>query len=164
LTWFSSRKDVPPEILELLPKSDRLLAWAHHQTGLIAASDRNLVSISDSTTCVTPWESSLQAKWQPPNLTLITKVDSDSSINSQTWILDSPGQIPLVVRDRVTATVVIDRLLELKTAGRVRFIARRKGERIEWITLAEDDQSLGAESGASEVAVALNQLKAAFGI
>ena len=72
--------------------------------------------------------------------------------------------MPLVVRDRVTATVVIDRLLELKTAGRVRFIARRKGERIEWITVAEDDQSLDGQSGAIEVSLALNQLRAAFGI
>ena len=155
---------MPPEILELLPKSDRLLAWTNHQTGLIAASDHHLVSISDLANCVIPWESSLQAKWQPPNLTLVTKVDSDSSINSQTWILDSPGQMPLVVRDRVTATVVIDRLLELKSAGRVRFIARRKGELIEWITVAEDDQSLDGQSGAIEVSLALNQLRAAFGI
>ena len=72
--------------------------------------------------------------------------------------------MPLVVRDRVTAAVVIDRLLELKTAGRVRFIARRKGEHIEWITVAEDDQSLDGQSGAIEVSLALNQLRAAFGI
>ena len=164
MEWFRGSNPAPSQIKEQISKPDRLLAWATHRAGLVAVTTRFLISIDSDVVNRIPWNLSLQARWDPPQMTLITQVDGEQSAETRSWILDEPGSVPLVIRDRVTAAVLIDRVRELPNAGQVRFIARRNGQAIEWTTVADDVVAAKSEIGTKEVSDTLHELKSAFGI
>ena len=161
---LSREEKVPAELAVAIPKADRLLAWATFRGGLLAVTDKNLVCIDQSQPEVTPWSVALQARWEPPMLTLVTQLDSHSLATSQTWSLIEPGKVPSAIRDRVTNAVIVDRAYDLPNAGRVRFVARRDGEKVTWITAADDLAATQSKVGAKDVAQALAELKTIFGI
>ena len=164
MAWFRRSNPAPPQITTQISKSDRLLAWTTHRNGLVAVTTNYPISIDADEVNRTPWSLSLQARWDPPQLTLITQVNGEQSAETRSWTLDEPGSVPLAIRDRVTAAVLIDRVRELPNAGQVRFIARRNGQAIEWATVADDDVAAKSAIGAKEVSDTLHELKSAFGI
>ncbi len=164
MRWFARDSDIPDELAKAIPKTDRLLAWAPHRGGSLAVTDKNLVSTSELGNALTPWSISLQARWEPPMLTLVTMLSSQSVATSQTWTLDEPGKIPSAVRDRVTCAVVVDRVYDLPNAGRVRFVARRDGQKVTWTTVADDLPAVQSVAGIQDVTQALRELKSIFGI
>ena len=164
MAWFRTSNPAPKQLMEQISKSDRLLAWATHSDGLVAVTNRFLISIDSGTVKHIPWNLSLQARWDPPQMTLITQNVGEQSAETRSWTLDEPGSVPLAIRDRVTAAVVIDRVRDLPNAGQVRFIARRNGKEIEWTTVADDRVAAESVIGSKEVLDTLNELKSAFGI
>lgn len=164
MSWFTKNANVPSDLLVAIPKSDQLLAWAPCSGGFLAVTDKNLICTVDATPTLTPWAVALQARWEPPILTLVTQLDSSSGTKSQTWTLVEPGKIPSAVRDRVTSTVIVDRVYELPNAGSVRFVARRNGQNVPWLTVAEDTSATQSEAGAQDIAHAIDELKSIFGI
>ncbi|CAB4336605.1 unannotated protein [freshwater metagenome] len=164
MAWFRRSNPAPSQITSQIAKSDRLLAWATHRDGFVAVTTNYLISIDSDEVNRTPWSLSLQARWDQPQLTLVTQLDGEQSAVTHTWILDEPGSVPLAIRDRVTAAVLIDRVRELPNAGQVRFIARRNGQEIEWTTVADDVVAAKSAIGTKEVSDTLHELKSAFGI
>lgn len=162
--WLTKEEKIPAELSAAIPSSDRLLAWASFRGGFLAVTDKNLVCIDKSQPTVTPWSIALQARWEPPMLTLVTQQDSHSIATSQTWSLTEPGKVPSAMRDRVTSTVIVDRAYDLPNAGRVRFVARRDGQGVKWITVVEDTAAAQSGAGATDLAQALAELKSIFGI
>ena len=164
MAWFRRSNPAPSQITSQIAKSDRLLAWATHRDGFVAVTTNYLISIDSDEVNRTPWSLSLQARWDQPQLTLVTQLDGEQSAVTHTWILDEPGSVPLAIRDRVTAAVLIDRVRELPNDGQVRFIARRNGQEIEWTTVADDVVAAKSAIGTKEVSDTLHELKSAFGI
>ena len=162
--WLSKDAKLPSELATAIPKNDRLLAWATYRGGLLAVTDKNLVCIDNLEPTLISWTIALQARWEPPMLTLVTQPDSQTVATSQTWELDLPGKVPSALRDRVTSAVIVDRAYDLPNAGRVRFVARRDGQNVTWIAVADDLAAPQSVEGANDVANALTELKSIFGI
>lgn len=164
MSWFNKNPAIPAELVEAIAGEGRLLAWSTHSSGLVAVTKNSLVDISAHVTTVTPWSQSVQAKWEPPRLTVVFQGELEESPTSQSWILDEASQLPRAVRDRVTSTVVVDRLFELPNAGKVRFVARKDENRSYWTAIAEDQAASQTEIGQQEIAKAVVELRSAFGI
>ena len=155
---------MPPELAQAISSHGRLLDWASHSDGLIAITKNSLVDISGDVTTVTPWTDSLQAKWEPPQLTVIFQGQLDAKPSARSWTLDAESQLPRAVRDRVTSAVVVDRVFELPNAGRVRFVARKNEKRAYWSVIADDPAASESTFGQEEIAKVLAELRSAFGI
>jgi hypothetical protein len=155
---------MPPELAKAIASEGRLLDWASHSAGLLAVTNASLVDLSGSEATITPWTDSLQAKWEPPYLTVIFQGQNDEKPTAKTWTLDEASQLPRAVRDRVTSAVVVDRVFELSSAGRVRFVARKDEKRAYWSVIADDPAASQSDEGQEEIAKALAELRSAFGI
>ena len=155
---------MPPELAQAISSHGRLLDWASHSDGLIAITKNSLVDISGDVIAVTPWTDSLQAKWEPPQLTVIFQGQLDAKPNARSWTLDAESQLPRAVRDRVTSAVVVDRVFELPNAGKVRFVARKDENRTYWSAISDDLAASQSEIGREEIAKALVELRSSFGI
>ena len=155
---------MPNELAQAVASEGGLLDWASHSDGLIAVTSNSLVAISGQKTTVTPWTDSLQAKWEPPNLTVIFQGQQDAAPRSVSWTLDEASQLPRAVRDRVTSAVVVDRVFELPNAGKVRFVARKDQNRTYWSAIADDLAASQTEIGQIEIAKAMVELRSTFGI
>jgi hypothetical protein len=162
--WFKQAPAMPPELAQAISSHGRLLDWASHSDGLIAITKNSLVDISGDVTTVTPWTDSLQAKWEPPQLTVIFQGQSDAKPSARSWTLDAESQLPRAVRDRVTSAVVVDRVFELPNAGKVRFVARKDENRTYWSAISDDLSASQSEIGQEEIAKALVELRSSFGI
>jgi hypothetical protein len=162
--WFKQAQDMPPELAQAINSQGRLLDWSRHSDGLIAITKNSLVDISDQEVTITPWTDSLQAKWEPPQLSVIFQGQTDAKPNIRSWTLDGESQLPRAVRDRVTSAVVVDRVYELPTAGRVRFVARKDESRAYWSAISDDLAASQSADGQEEIAKALAELRSSFGI
>ena len=162
--WFKQKNAMPAELAEAVVSEGQLLDWAEHSGGLIAVTKNSLVNISDHQVSVTPWSDSLQAKWEPPQLTVIFQGQTDVAPTVKSWKLAEDSQLPRAVRDRVTAAVVIDRVFELPSAGRVRFVARKDENRAYWSAIADDLAASQSAIGQEEIAKAMAELRSSFGI
>lgn len=162
--WFKQKNAMPAELAAAVSSEGQLLAWAEHSGGLIAVTKNSLVNISDHQVSVTPWSESLQAKWEPPQLIVIFQGQTDVAPIVKSWKLAEDSQLPRAVRDRVTAAVVIDRVFELPTAGRVRFVARKDENRAYWSAIADDLAASQSAIGQEEIEKALAELRSSFGI
>ena len=162
--WFKQTPAMPSELASAVAHEGRLLAWATHTGGLIAVTKNSLVDINDQVVTVTPWSESVQAKWEPPKLTVVFQGEIEPLPTTRSWILDEASQLPRAVRDRVTSTVVVDRLFELPNAGKVRFVARKDEKRTYWSAIAEDQAASQTEIGQQEIAKAVLELRSTFGI
>ena len=164
MSWFKKSPAMPAELVEAVAPEGRLLAWSMHSNGLLAVTKNSLVDVTAQAKTVTPWSESVQAKWEPPRLTVVFQGEMEQAPTSRSWVLDEASQLPRAVRDRVTSTVVVDRLFELPNAGKVRFVARKDENRSYWTAIAEDQVASQTEIGQQEIAKAVVELRSAFGI
>ena len=164
MAWIKRAPALPAELAPLVASEGRLLAWAQHSDGFIAVTNNSLVVVDSLTTKVTPWLDSLQASWNPPKLTIVFQRESDLESESRSWILDESSQLPSAVHDRVTAAVIVDRVYELPTAGRVRFVARKDANQAYWTAIPDDLVASKSEAGQLEILQALAELRSSFGI
>ena len=155
---------MPPELASAVASEGRLLAWATHANGLIAVTKNSLVNLDNQGSTITPWHDSVQAKWEAPNLTVVFQGQAESKPTIRSWVLDESSQLPRAVRDRVTSAVVIDRVFELPSAGKVRFVARKDEKRVFWSAIADDQVASQTEIGQKEIEKAVVELRATFGI
>ncbi len=162
--WFNKTPAMPDELAAAVTPHGRVLGWANHSGGLIAITKTALVEISADVTTVTPWTDSVQAKWEPPTLTVVFQGQMDVAPTSRSWTLDEVSQLPRAVRDRVTSAVVVDRVFELPNAGKVRFVARKDETRVYWSAIAENPAASQTEIGQMEIAKAVVELRSTFGI
>jgi hypothetical protein len=164
MSWFKQTPAIPDELAAAIAPHGRLLGWASHSDGLIAVTKNALVDISSQATTVTPWIDSVQAKWEPPNLTVAFQGQLDTVPTTRSWILDELSQLPRAIRDRVTSTVVVDRVFDLPNAGTVRFVARKDEKSVYWSAIAHDLAASQTEIGQQEIAKAIVELRSTFGI
>ena len=164
MAWFQKAPAMPAELAAATAPEGQLLGWAEHSDGVIAVTKRSLVSITGGEVTVTPWSDSLQAKWDPPHLSVIFQGLTDQLPVAKSFVLDESSQLPSAVRDRVTSAVVVDRVFELPNAGRVRFIARKDDLQTYWSAIADDLTASESDIGQIEVSQALAELRSAFGI
>jgi len=160
--FFQRPEPLPAQIRSVMESNEYLLAWSTHSSGVLAVTDKRLISAQAQVVSTVLWEDSLSAKWEEPLLSLV--VLHEQATQTLSWKLDEPGLVPTAVRDRVTATIVIDRLVDIPEVGRVRFIARRTANGVIWSTVPEG--SIDAQSAPIQERIreSLRSLRSNLGI
>jgi hypothetical protein len=112
-----------------VPAGERVLAWAESSSGAVVAGTRDALYVvspgSDETRL--PWEQVEAADWDRDTSRLrISEVGSwgDERVEHALTI-DEPGRLLELVRERVTASVVLQRHVPLRGRRGMRVIARR---------------------------------------
>ena len=162
MRFFQRPQPVPMPIRTVMEANEYLLAWTTHASGVLAVTDRRLIiSESDGVSTIL-WQDSLSAKWEQPFLSLV--VLQEQATKTLTWELVEPGLVPTAVRDRVTATIVIDRLIDVPDVGRVRFIARRTADGVVWSTVPEGSVDAQSAPIQERIRESLRTLRSNLGI
>lgn len=55
MSRLTKNSQTPVELVAVIPKSDRILAWAGYQGGLMAVTDKNLVVTGELPPTLIPW-------------------------------------------------------------------------------------------------------------
>lgn len=156
---FTRTEPIPLPLSSLLERRERVLAWAQHQGGFIAATSLGIVSTDHHESKRILWSQTLSAKWDAPLLTVALAPD----LSAIGWLIAEPGQLPIAIRDRVTSGVLVDRIRRFEEQE-VRFIAHRTPTGIEWLTIAQDNVWATSLIGKASIDSELEQLRSTFGI
>ena len=162
MKFFQRPQPLPTEIKSVMKTNEYLLAWSAHSDGLLAVTDQRLISSTSQGISTFLWQDSLSAKWDQPWLSLV--VMQGQLPQTLAWKLDEPGLVPTAVRDRVTAAIVIDRLIDVPDVGRVRFIARRTADGVIWSTVPESSVDSQSASIQELIRESLRALRSTLGI
>lgn len=158
---FWGAKQLAPEILrQALTSKERILAWAAHGGGVVAATNFGIISIDNHDATRILWTEVIAGKWEPPLMTVTCLPD----LKTLGWQLEEPGELPQAIRDRITAHVIIDRTISFPGHASVRFIALRTTTGIRWLTNAQDEDWAVSTDGQAAIAVELGNLRALLGI
>lgn len=162
MKFFQRPAPLPAEIRSLIESNEYLLAWTLHSGGVLAVTDKRLISSDPHGISSILWQDSISAKWEQPLLSVV--VIKDESPENLAWKLEDPGLVPTAVRDRVSATIVIDRIIDIPEVGRVRFIARRSENGVTWSTVPESSVNSESAPIQERIRETLRTLRANLGI
>jgi hypothetical protein len=119
---------------------ERLLAWAETPDGAVGGT-RDALYLPGGTRL--PWEEVEAADWDLEELALsVTEVGSWGQVRgAHRLVIDEPGRLLELVRERVTASVVLQRHVLVADGRGLRVIARRapRGDRpLAWVYEYDD--------------------------
>jgi hypothetical protein len=120
---------------------ERLLAWAQADSGALVGGTRDALYVagaSDLAHTRIPWEQVEAADWDTESSVLrVTEVGSWGERRPRhAFTIDEPGRLLELVRERVTASVVLQRHVGLQGRRGLRVIARRapRGDQpLQWV-------------------------------
>ena len=121
---------------------EKLLAWAEADAGALVAGTRDALYVAQcgagSADTRIPWEQVEAADWDKDTAVLrVTEVGSWGERRAEhRFTIAEPGRLLELVRERVTASVVLQRHVALQGRRGVRVIARRapRGDRpLQWV-------------------------------
>lgn len=138
------------------------LARADHAGGHIVATRAGLDSSDSHEQIHIAWQDCLGAVWDAPRLTV--SVARDGIVTQHAWLIPDPGDFPAVVRDRIASVVVMDLRRDFAGHGSVRFVARRRGDGVEWLTLADDADWAESAQGRPSIAAELAGIRSTLGV
>ena len=169
--WMARRSGLAHAVLERMAQEsgERILAWATSAGdvhGHVIATDRALVLVGADVVRL-PWDRVIRAAWSDPVIEMLIQAQPGGPTRPLRLVMAESGRVPLVVRDRVTASVVAQHHVALDPAGRgVRLLARKvpMTGQVRWIVLFDagldpEDPELRARADA-----ALTQLRASLGL
>ena len=162
--FWPKREKLPSELALVVPRGDKVLTWARVAGGFLAATSEALIHVDSHETNVIPWGYTLQARWESPLLSITVQATPQSEPIQMSWLIQEPGLIPVAVRDRVTAAVVVDQFREIEGVGRVLFIARRVFDDIVWTAVPDNQDLANTDAGQRAIGEELRILQANLGI
>ena len=120
---------------------ERLLAWAEAGSGVLVGGTRDALYVAEAPGVEhtrIPWEQVEAADWDTESSLLrVTEVGSWGERRPEhLFTIDEPGRLLELVRERVTASVVLQRHVALEGRRGVRVIARRAprgDEPLQWV-------------------------------
>ena len=119
--------------LEVAP-GERLLAWATAADGTVVGGTRDALYLPERL----PWEQVEAADWDSESSTFrLREVGTWGRPRSErAFTLEEPGRLMQLVRERVTASVVLQRHVPVRGQRGVRVIARRapgRHDELSWV-------------------------------
>lgn len=120
-----------------LERGERVLASAHGPANQVVATNRRLILPQGAI----PWEQIERASWDGDEETLyVTELSPSGSSVRHTVAITDPGRLVDVVRELVTASVVIIRRVEIDGRKGVRVTGRRQpGGDLTWIAALDPE-------------------------
>jgi hypothetical protein len=133
VSLFRRRRPLPDVVAALaLPRGERRLAWAVTGDGApVVAVDSGLLLPGRE---LLAWRAVEKAVWQRPELRVREVAEVAETGPEHVLRLTDEGDLPEVVRDRVTGSVAWATTARLSPSGGVRIVGRRVpgGEQLEW--------------------------------
>lgn len=139
--WWRTRADGPRPDLQV-GRGERLLAWARTDDGRDVGGTRDAlyVSVDGSRSARLRWERVDAADWDAETSTLaVTEADDAGRTDARVvhrFRLDDGARLLELVRERVTASVLLQRHVPLAGRRGVRVVARRApggGSGVTWV-------------------------------
>jgi len=126
-----------------LTRGERLLAWAETTNGVLVGGTRDALHLPDREPPRLPWEEIATADWDIDERELhVVEVGSFGEPQPEHRLsLDAPDQLLSLVRERVTASIVVQRHVSVRGQRGVRVIGRRSPGRhgeIAWFVEYDD--------------------------
>ncbi len=152
-------------VLLNIPKGERIRAHGVGPKGYeprdVIATDRAIYFATDARPQRIPWQEIAKATWEQPWLMFVTVQGEQTKIH-----LDPFGEMPPLVRDRVTASVVIRERVPLDIAGSVVCIGRREplGDSISWVLEFDSEENARDPQVRESADRALAELRSTLGI
>jgi hypothetical protein len=125
-----SKPVLPDHVAEAMPSEESVRTWAtgkasvRGETAYLIASERALYVDDPSGRVRIPWDRVLKAKWVDPTLEVLTQPGPGGVTRMLRFRLDETGEMPVVVRERVTASIVVTEHVPLDGQRGVRVVAR----------------------------------------
>jgi hypothetical protein len=108
---------------------ERILASAESEDGtwLLGTRDRLVLVDPDGEVALLPWERLHRADWDSETATLrVERVqDWGLPVHRSTFVLDDPEALLTLVRERVTASIVVQQRIDLEGRRGLSVVARR---------------------------------------
>ncbi|MER5421748.1 hypothetical protein [Streptosporangium roseum] len=147
---------MPAEVRAAVVPPDRVLTYAEGPDGHVIATDRALYLGGTRL----PWFQVDRGVWDEEGLTVVT---TDGEAHRA--LLPEPGRIPEAVRERVTASIVVNQYAPLDARGGVRLVARRTDDdRMIWEFVFDSGMD-PADPGLRALAEqALEETRRSFGV
>lgn len=159
LRWAGRRGRAPQVPLQVDP-GERLLAWAATQQGVVGGT-RDAVYLPEGDGVVRiPWQDVQAADWDEDSAVLrVSRVGHREGGEPEYQLdVEQPGRFLELVRERVTASVVLQRHVPIDGRLGLRVIARRApgGDRpVQWVVEYDDgiDPALPQVRSAADLAL-----------
>ncbi len=122
------RTTLPPDVVERLrlATGDRVLAAAPFDGGHLVATRYGLWELpAEADPTFLHWDEVDRADWHEGRFTVVL-TPAEGEARSRGYPVTAPGRMPEVVRDRVTASIVVNNPHRLSGGGTVRVLARRR--------------------------------------
>ncbi len=125
---FWRRSAIPDDVAAMAGEHGKVLAWGRTHAGLpVLATETALLVRQDGTVLDLPWHRIDRAFWEPPSFTVRYRDPGTGAPRSLQLPLAEHGELPPVVRQRVTLSVVTSRRVELASGAGAVLAARRDG-------------------------------------
>ena len=120
------RKEVPKAALANieLPKGERAVAAGHCNAGFVVAT-QNALYLQAVEPKRIPWSTITRATWDEPELRMVLNPKAGGTSDLIVLRFDDTGELPTTIRERVTATIVMQERILLDGDRGAMFIARR---------------------------------------
>lgn len=153
----------PAEVTALLSPGERPLAWGVLSGGgQVVATDGRLHATDHGLDV--PWVQILAAAWDEPVLEVrLLSVAGEESLR---LVLEDPGRVPEVVRERVEQSLMVDKVVPIVGKLGVRFLARRDpvGDEVFWQRVVDPGLDVTDAAVAAAVDSAEAELRSIYGV
>lgn len=120
------RRGAPPQPVPVEP-GERVLAWCEAEDGTVVAGTRDALYLTGDPGVRVPWELVEAADWDRDTSTLrVSEVGTWGEERPvHELVLAEPQRLLELLRERVTASIVLQRHVPVERRGGLRVIARR---------------------------------------
>ncbi len=161
---FQKQLEADAKLLNV-PKSERIMATAlgpkSYEPPVVIATDKALYFATNTEPDRIAWTQIAKATWEDPWLEVTTNENVLIKFH-----LDPCGDVPPMVRDRVTASVLFREKLTLDNGGSITAIGRREPDstEISWLIEFHGDLDPSDPLTAASADQALTQLRNTLGV
>lgn len=150
--------------------SEHVVAWGRGPLGYVVATDRAL-HLTDpghlpaTITRRVPWDRITRATWVEPVLDIAVQSDISGPIEQMSIRLDESGALPVVVRERVTDSIVVQERVEAD-GFTARVVARRDSDsgQVRWSVVPDPGTDADDPRVRAALAAALDHLRGQLGV
>lgn len=164
MALFRRRPEPPEPVHALLPPDERLLAWGTTIAGgFVVASNLALYLPDAGGATRIPYETVQTASWEDPVLNVVL-VGEDG--RHRLVRLAETGDLPAVVRERVTSTVLVTERVALSGEAGALVIARRppQSDDVLWQVVFDAGLDAGDPQLRADAADAVTRVRASTGL
>lgn len=116
---------------------ERIVAFGRTQSGEVLVATERALYLDDTRI---PWDLVSRANWVEPVLEVVYQTEPGSSVTAALFTLSEVGQLPTTIRERVTASIVIQERVLLEGNKGALMVARKGSDdnEIRWSVVFDD--------------------------